>query len=72
MLRVAFRIYIIILEALNGHAFFVGEGLHAFFLAFHRVFVRETGSNHFLDRDFCSKANVGSVLEELGLALHVV
>ena len=70
MLRVAFRIYIIIIKALDCHALYIGEGLHAFFLAFDRVLVREPDSIHFLDRGFCSEADIASVLEKLGLALH--
>ena len=72
VLWVTFRIHIIIMKSLNGHILDIGEGFHAFFVAFDWVLVSVPGAVLFLEGSFYSEGYLKSWDGKLCLCLHTL
>ena len=72
VLWVTFRIHIIIMKSLNCHVLDIGEGFHAFFVAFNWMLVSVPGAVLFLERGFYSESYLKSWDGYLHLALHSI
>jgi len=67
-----FWLHVAFMKSVDGHVLDIGEGLHAFFVAFEGMFVGKPGPVFGLNLGFGSVGDEQSWLMELRLALHLV